>query len=201
MPYLRDVRMSNNTFSDCIPTSFFFLLNLEILYLDKNELSCELFSAIYAGPALKDLQMQDNKFYGSIPSITTTSSLMYLNLGNNDLASTLPSELSNLPNIKYLDISNNKIKGPIPTQIGSLTQLESIDFEGNALSGTIPNELGNLNQITLLLLERNKLAGSMPNQVCEIQSANSASITADCYGEYPLVSCACCSNCEPERIS
>ncbi|KAJ0099360.1 hypothetical protein Patl1_22156 [Pistacia atlantica] len=45
------------------------------------------------------------------------------------------------PNLISLDLSNNNIKGSIPSEIGCLKNLEKLDLSGNNLNGQIPSTL------------------------------------------------------------
>ena len=70
-----------------------------------------------------------------------------LDLRDNQLSGSIPSELGNLANLKGLD--GNQLSGPIPSQpipseLGNLDNLERLWLDGNQLSGSIPSQLGNL---------------------------------------------------------
>jgi Leucine-rich repeat (LRR) protein len=41
-----------------------------------------------------------------------------------------------------LDIDNNVLEGSIPTEFGNLTKLVELDLDNNNLNGTIPTEFG-----------------------------------------------------------
>jgi hypothetical protein len=71
-----------------------------------------------------------------------------LYLDENQLAGTIPSEISNLTNLERLYLHNNQLTGSIPPEIGNLTNLERLSLHVNQLSGEIPEgicELTNLN--------------------------------------------------------
>jgi len=141
--------------------------------------------------------MQYNNIFGKLPQVLDyVSKLQYLDISNNDL-SDLPNDFVPLRYIKYLSLANNKIKSTIPPNLGLLADLEMLKLDHNYLSGMIPLELDSLTKLKLFFVEENNLIGTMPTAVCDIQYLNYAVITADCAGEYPLVNCNCCSNCEP----
>ena len=77
------------------------------MYLDNNDLFCELYSQIYVGAALQYLELSNNRFNGRIPRVPTDDSqLRVLKLDGNDLTGTLPSSLGRLNKIsKFIFIT------------------------------------------------------------------------------------------------
>ena len=67
-----------------------------------------------------------------------------LDLHDNQLSGTIPSELGNLANLTALWLNNNQLSGTIPSELGNLANLNHLTFNNNQLSGAIPSELGNL---------------------------------------------------------
>jgi Leucine-rich repeat (LRR) protein len=70
-----------------------------------------------------------------------------INLGNNRLTGTIPTELGNLSKLTYLNLSYNSLTGPIPTELGNLSELRYLFLDDNQLCGEIPIELKNLSNI------------------------------------------------------
>ena len=66
-----------------------------------------------------------------------------LNLYNQGLTGSIPSEIGNLTNLKKLYLSYNDLTGSIPPEIGNLTNLTSLHLESNQLTGIIPDEICN----------------------------------------------------------
>jgi Leucine-rich repeat (LRR) protein len=79
-----------------------------------------------------------------------------LNLGNNNLAGPLPSELQQLSALKGLYLHKNKLTGPVPAELGQLGALTHLYLHQNQLSGPIPLELGQLGVLTTLALDDNQ---------------------------------------------
>ena len=85
-----------------------------------------------------------------------------IDLGENDLLGTIPSELGNLSNLQNLRLAHNRLSGPIPVELGNLVKLERLDLGYNRLSRPIPIELGNLANLRYLNLHFNRLGGPIP---------------------------------------
>ena len=109
------------------------------------------------------LDLRNNNLTGTIPTeLGNLINLTYLNLSYNELSGEIPEELSKLTKLEHLYLGNNELSGAIPVELGKLTKLEYLDFRDNELSGAIPVELGNLANLTYLDFEINKLNGSIP---------------------------------------
>ena len=67
--------------------------------------------------------------------------------------------------VTSLDLGENNLKGTIPTEVGNLHALISLDFSKNSLTGTIPKEIGNLPVLLFLILSENDLTGEIPKEL------------------------------------
>ena len=56
--------------------------------------------------------------------------------------------------VTELDLRDNQLSGSIPSELGNLANLEGLWLDGNQLSGSIPSELGNLDNLERLGLHR-----------------------------------------------
>jgi len=90
------------------------------------------------------------------------SQLQILNLSQNQLAGSIPSELGNLSQLQWLSLSHNQFTGSIPSELGNLGQVQRLEMAGNQLSGSIPLELGQLRGLLMLDMMRNQLCGLIP---------------------------------------
>ncbi|WP_298330080.1 immunoglobulin domain-containing protein [uncultured Dokdonia sp.] len=77
-----------------------------------------------------------------------------INLPNNNLVGTIPSELADLDALRDLVISNNEISGVIPQSLTALELLSTLDVAINKLSGDIP--LLNLSRLSFFALNDNE---------------------------------------------
>ena len=88
-----------------------------------------------------------------------------LNLYNNQLSGTIPSQIGDLTNLRHLYLEENQLNGSIPQQIGNLTNLVSLGLSRNQLSGSIPSQIGNLTNLISSSLSDNQLSGAIPPQI------------------------------------
>ncbi|RZC85028.1 hypothetical protein C5167_047813 [Papaver somniferum] len=105
-----------------------------------------------------------------------SSSFDSLDLSQNKLFSSIPSQISNLSKLTHLDLSANNFSGHIPLEIVSLTSLRYLDLGENQISGFIPQKIGNLYFLTDLGLYSNNLTGSIPTSVCNLTNLTRLSI-------------------------
>ncbi|KAL7527626.1 hypothetical protein ACHAXR_002053, partial [Thalassiosira sp. AJA248-18] len=94
----------------------------------------------------------------------------------------LTAHIGELRSLEILDLSDNDIKGSIPTEIGSLTNLTYLRLSYNAFTGTVSNELLNLAQLQLVQLHGNQLTGKIPklNVTPKNDSISGLSFISDC---------------------
>ena len=99
-----------------------------------------------------DLTQGYNTWFG----ITTDdqNKVTSINLPNNNLVGTIPSELADLDALKDLVISNNEISGVIPQSLTALELISTLDVANNKLSGDIP--LLNLSRLSFFALNDNE---------------------------------------------
>jgi hypothetical protein len=100
-----------------------------------------------------------------------------LELYNNGLVGSIPSDIQQLSALQYLNLSNgpdddqqrkNEFTGPILAELGQLRALTRLFLDGNKLSGPIPAALGELGGLTLLFLGQNELSGPIPAELGQL---------------------------------
>ncbi|XP_058113169.1 putative leucine-rich repeat receptor-like serine/threonine-protein kinase At2g24130 [Magnolia sinica] len=113
--------------------------------------------------SLLQLQLGENRIYGSIPpSISTLVNLTLLNLSSNLLNGSIPLEVGHMGKLERVFLSNNSLYGEIPSTLGEIPHLGLLDLSKNRLSGLIPDALSNLSQLRRLLLYENHFSGTIP---------------------------------------
>ncbi|KAL3940065.1 MAG: hypothetical protein SGBAC_005321 [Bacillariaceae sp.] len=135
--------------------------------------------------------------------------------GENNIAGTLPFELSFLTDLTRITISRNNIGGSIPAAWSDLTKLEAVILSENQLTGELPSSLINNNQnlrqlrlqgnqisqlpqdpirsaaLTLLDLQNNALEGPIPEGLEGLSVLRRAELTGNnLIGEIPAGLCA-----------
>jgi len=119
-----------------------------------------------SGDRVTQIDLKNNNLVGTIPSeIGNLTNLTNLSLFDNNLSGSIPTEIGNLINLTDLNFHGNNLSGSIPTEIGNLTNLTYLDLFINQLSGSVPIEIGNLTNLTVLYLFSNQLSGSIPTEI------------------------------------
>jgi Leucine-rich repeat (LRR) protein len=127
-----------------------------------------------------ELQLHNNQLNGSIPSqLGNLANLLRLYLDYNQLSGSIPPELSNLTNLAEIRLSYNQLSGNIPPQLSNLINLQGLYLHNNQLSGSIPPQLGNLASLVWLDLSNNPLSGGIPAQLGDLASLQSLSLNAN----------------------
>ncbi|KAK7373875.1 hypothetical protein VNO80_07295 [Phaseolus coccineus] len=179
LPNLHILNLSTNHIQGSISPEFGQLILLDTLDLSDNRLSGEIPKNISGdgsllkclklshneldGPILPTLKyleqlfLDDNSFYGSIPSSFFNSSLQHLDLSYNNLVGKLPSVVGNLSNLKTLSLSSNHLEGSIPTRLVELEYLSYLDISDNNLTGSVPSFVNS--SVNYIHLSNNRLSG------------------------------------------
>jgi len=90
-----------------------------------------------------------------------------LNLGFNNVAGTLPTELALLDQLQYLFLQNNDIEGGLEPTLADITTLQIIYLMNNHITGRIPGRWATFQAITTIFLDNNLISGEIPTILAE----------------------------------
>ncbi|XP_043817588.1 MDIS1-interacting receptor like kinase 2 [Manihot esculenta] len=117
-------------------------------------------------PNLTRLEIRNNSLHGTLPSqISNLSKITYLNLHGNHLTGNIPSEIGMLIDLHTLSLSVNLFDGHIPAEFGMLSSLSELYLSRNNFTGLIPTSMTKLENLSILYLSDNKLSGSIPSEI------------------------------------
>ncbi|KZV33078.1 leucine-rich repeat receptor-like tyrosine-protein kinase-like [Dorcoceras hygrometricum] len=181
---------NQNNFNGTVPSGLtFYLKNLDLSY---NSLKGTIPSDILSGPNLESLDLSHNELEGLIPgnlsrklfrlrlgsnflkgiipvgSLGNLVELTYLELDNNSLVGTIPSELATCRNLSLLNLAQNQLTGPLPPALGNLTNLRALYLQFNYFVGEIPAQITQLHKLQRLNLSRNSLNGVIPSSISRL---------------------------------
>jgi Leucine-rich repeat (LRR) protein len=115
---------------------------------------------------VSSINLGENNLSRSLPSeLFSLSTLEVIWLNDNALTGTLTTELGLLSNLGSLRWQGNQFSGSIPTELGMCTALEHIDLASNALTGRLPSELGRLVDLLFLHIGENTVRGTLPSEL------------------------------------
>ncbi|CAL5322658.1 unnamed protein product [Camellia sinensis] len=126
--------------------------NLQVLYLDNNQIFGIIPPGIVNLVGSQSLNMQHNQFTGTIPSVIgKLQNLHQLNLFNNSLSGNIPSSLGNLSLLSKLVLGPNNFQGNIPPSLGNCSNLQKLSLSQNNLNGTIPKQVVSISSLSVYL--------------------------------------------------
>ncbi|CAB9507067.1 LRR receptor-like serine threonine-protein kinase [Seminavis robusta] len=146
--YVHKLWISHNGFSrSTIPTSVGLNTNLRSAFL----ISCSL--------------------TGGIPAeiFQSKASLSMLYLQQNQLESSLPTEIGMATSLSEFRLMENRVTGQIPSEIGMLSRMTRFGLALNRLTGQIPSELGNMEQLRILNIGGNRLRGTLVSELAKLR--------------------------------
>ncbi|XP_047978221.1 probable LRR receptor-like serine/threonine-protein kinase At3g47570 [Salvia hispanica] len=115
------------------------------------------------------LDLRNNNFYGDLPEdLSNLPRLRALNLYNNSFSGLIPLSLFNISSLQSLIIASNLLRGNIPQQIGNLSNLKEFYGGVNRFSGAIPSGIGGLRMLEYLYLGSNMLQGPIPEEISNL---------------------------------
>jgi Leucine-rich repeat (LRR) protein len=140
LPLLQIFDASNNHLGGTVPQTLGYLRSLQILCLQGNTFVGDIPSTFGLLEDVLSIDLSLNALSGTIPTEigASMSSLTLLNIQNNRLVGSLPSEILEIPNIDILLLggtgSGNQLSGFLPDKICDVSTLMSwFDMDGSGL--------------------------------------------------------------------
>ncbi|XP_030442972.2 receptor-like protein 43 [Syzygium oleosum] len=109
------------------------------------------------------IDLQKNSFQGPLPIPSPSTSYFYAN--DNGFTGEILSSICRLSSLLILDLSNNNLSRNMPPCFDNITKLSTLALSNNSLSGNIPPCFGNITNLVLLNLSSNKLQGPLPHSL------------------------------------
>ncbi|CDP11088.1 unnamed protein product [Coffea canephora] len=89
-----------------------------------------------------------------------------INITSSGIRGTLDHlNFSSLPHLTTIDLSQNALRGTIPSNIGNLSRLTYLDFWSNQF-GALPDGFNNLTHLNGVALSQNHFTGHLPENIC-----------------------------------
>ncbi|KAL6318474.1 hypothetical protein AAG906_041245 [Vitis piasezkii] len=146
------------------PTSFQFLVSLNVLDLSMNRISGSVPENLGRLTSLNKLKLNENYITGPIPnSLGLCKDLQFLDMSSNRITGSIPEEIGRLQGLDILlNLSRNSLSGPVPESFSNLSNLANLDLSHNMLTGSL-RILGNLDNLVSLNVSYNNFSGSIPD--------------------------------------
>ncbi|XP_042484698.1 receptor-like protein 15 isoform X2 [Macadamia integrifolia] len=174
---LKFLDIGNNWIRGRIPNWIGNLTNLYTLVMRGNSLQGNIPVEFYKLQQVEFIDLSQNLLLGSIPSILNSTTLQHLHLEGNRFTRTPPPTLRfNDSSLLTLDIGDNDLYGVMPNWIGGLSDLTVLRLKQNHFSGSIPNYICQLSRIYVMDLSHNALSGSIPQCLNNISFGRGATL-------------------------
>ncbi|KAL7253616.1 hypothetical protein ACSBR1_008033 [Camellia fascicularis] len=172
---LSSLCLANNNFQGPIPYGLQNMTGLRDLYLPDNFFNSTIPNWLNNLSRLKTLNLRSNRLQGISRDIGNLTSLIRLELSNNQLEGRIPRSLGKLCKLKEIEFSFNKFEGEVAEVFisfsGCLSDvLESVLLNDNHLHGHLPDELGQIKNLTNLSLQNNYISGPIPMSIGRLSS-------------------------------
>ncbi|TPX74783.1 hypothetical protein CcCBS67573_g03939 [Chytriomyces confervae] len=151
-----------NSLTGELPSSFSLLSGLRFLDLSFNQLSGE-FPAMPSTNALETIFIGKNRFTGPIPTIFGDPHKLISLFAEDNFFSVIPSSVGRLTSLEFLKISGNPIASEIPSEIWNLAALRCLDMHSCQMLGSLAG-MGALRNLVELDVSNNEFSGRLPSR-------------------------------------
>lgn len=167
------LNLGNNSIVGSVPSVLGTYPRLVTLDLSSNELDEPIPRSLFTSMTLTNLNMSRNRLTGAIPiDNSRTSELLVLpsypqmellDLSDNSLTGSLPSDVGNMGRLKLLNLARNQMSGKLPNELDKLSVLEYLDLSNNNFNGKIPDKLSP--NLHVFNVSYNDLEGTIPENL------------------------------------
>ncbi|RCV22052.1 hypothetical protein SETIT_4G189100v2 [Setaria italica] len=106
------------------------------------------------------IDLSNNNIGGTIPEDLPVT-LQSLFLSANQLTGSIPSSLSKIKNLTAMSVNGNHLNGDLPDAFDSLSRLVNLDISSNNMTGVLPSSMKSLASLTTLHMQDNQLSGTL----------------------------------------
>ncbi|XP_010051570.3 putative receptor-like protein kinase At3g47110 [Eucalyptus grandis] len=165
-PKLQQLNFSSNDLRGQIPSFLGNISTLRVIKLANATLTGSIPLALF-NRSLTWVNLKDNYLSGSLPSnlCYRWPNIQILILRQNQFSGLLPKTLTQCKELIILWLAYNSFQGSIPRDIGNLQKLQWLSFYANNLTGTIPRTIGNMSSLQELRIGPNYIEGEIPSEI------------------------------------
>lgn len=130
-----------------------------------------------------DLELYQNHLDGTLPSdLRKLTALRSVQFWENNLRGDLPSQLSELSQLETFYAQRNRLTGRVPSSWGALKKLAYLGLDDNLLTGPLPPQLGDMTALQDLGLSYNNITGGIPKELGKLANLSYLALSVNPLG-------------------
>ncbi|KAF8719436.1 hypothetical protein HU200_024151 [Digitaria exilis] len=155
------ILFDSNQFTGPIPAELGTITTLQVLRLDRNGFAGAVPPNISNLVNLNELSLASNQLTGSLPDLSSMTSLNVVDLSNNSFTTSVaPDWFTTLTALTSVSIGSGQLTGQVPKGLFTLPQLQQVVLSNNAFNGTLEIS-GSINkQLQAINLMNNQISAA-----------------------------------------